>query len=79
MRLDVRDEKNCQQVVDEAAKRFGSVDILVNNAAGNYMASLEKLSVNGFRTVLDIDLLGCFNMSKAVFPRNLQTISTSSI
>lgn len=40
----------------------------MNNAAGNFMSSVENLSFNGFKTVLDIDLIGCFNVSKAVLP-----------
>lgn len=47
---------------------FGRLDVLVNNAAGNFMASSEDLSANAFRTVIDIDLQGCFNMSRAAFP-----------
>lgn len=66
MTLDVRDEVSCKNVVDQTVKRFGAIDVLVNNAAGNFMTSIETLSLNGFKTVLDIDLLGCFNMSKAV-------------
>ena len=47
--------------------RFGGLDILVNNAAGNFPASIEQLSPNGFKTVVDIDLNGTFNMTKAAF------------
>ena len=47
--------------------RCGGLDILVNNAAGNFPASLEQLSPNGFKTVVDIDLNGTFNMTKAAF------------
>lgn len=37
-------------------------------AAGNFLAPAEKLSANAFKTVVDIDLLGTFNMIKASFP-----------
>ena len=40
---------------------------MVNGAAGNFLASVEKLSMNAFKTVLDIDTVGTFNMSKACF------------
>jgi peroxisomal 2,4-dienoyl-CoA reductase len=44
------------------------LDILVNGAAGNFMALAENLSPNGFGTVIDIDLKGTFNVSRAAFP-----------
>lgn len=43
--------------------KFGKLDILVNGAAGNFLASAAKLSTNGLRTVLEIDTIGTFNMS----------------
>eukprot|EP00924_Labyrinthula_sp_SR-Ha-C_P016809 maker-scaffold_6-snap-gene-15.20-mRNA-1 protein AED:0.01 eAED:0.01 QI:135/1/1/1/1/1/3/233/289 len=63
--LDVRDENSCKSAIEQVVEKFGKIDILVNNAAGNFMVSSENLSLNAFRTVLDIDLLGTFNMSKA--------------
>jgi 2,4-dienoyl-CoA reductase [(3E)-enoyl-CoA-producing], peroxisomal len=47
---------------------FGGLDILVNGAAGNFMALAENLSPNGFGTVIDIDLKGSFNVSRAAYP-----------
>jgi NAD(P)-dependent dehydrogenase (short-subunit alcohol dehydrogenase family) len=41
--------------------------VLVCGAAGNFLAPAEKLSANGFKTVIDIDLLGSFNASRAAF------------
>ena len=40
---------------------------MVNNAAGNFPAPITKISPNGFKAVVDIDLLGTFNVSKAAF------------
>lgn len=48
-------------------KMYGKIDILVNGAAGNFLASAAKLSAKGFKTVMEIDTLGTFNMSRAVF------------
>jgi peroxisomal 2,4-dienoyl-CoA reductase len=48
-------------------EKFGRLDILVNGAAGNFLASAAKLSANGMKTVLEIDTLGTFNMSQAAF------------
>lgn len=57
--------------VDEAMKAtvaaFGRLDILVNSAAGNFLAPAAALSANGFRTVIDIDLCGTFNACRAAF------------
>ena len=41
--------------------------MLVNGAAGNFLASASKISANGFKTVMEIDTLGTFNMSQAAF------------
>jgi peroxisomal 2,4-dienoyl-CoA reductase len=65
---DVRNPEKCVEFVDKAAEIFGRVDFLVNNAAGNFSTPLENLSSNGFKTVMDIDLHGSFNMAKAAFP-----------
>lgn len=65
---DVRDFSKCENSVKQVVDRFGRLDFLVNNAAGNFMVSAEKLTPNGLATVLGIDLQGCFNMSKACLP-----------
>lgn len=62
---DVRDYASCENMIAKAVSEFGRVDILVNNAAGNFVSAAEDLTPNAFRTVLDIDLQGSFNMSKA--------------
>jgi peroxisomal 2,4-dienoyl-CoA reductase len=46
---------------------LGKLDTLVNGAAGNFLAPAAALSPNGFRTVIDIDLNGTFNTSRAAF------------
>jgi peroxisomal 2,4-dienoyl-CoA reductase len=50
------------------ADAVGGIDILVNGAAGNFICLAENLSPNGFGTVVDIDLKGTFNVSKAALP-----------
>ena len=64
---DVSKIEDCKRVCEETKERFGSIDVLVNGAAGNFLASTEKLSANGMRKVLEIDTLGTFNMSKCAF------------
>jgi len=64
---DVRDPDAVAKVIDAAASRFGKVDTLVNGAAGNFLAPAAGLSPNGFRTVVDIDLVGSFHGARAAF------------
>jgi len=64
---DVRDPEQIQKVVSATVERFGRLDTLVNGAAGNFLAATAALSPKGFRTVVEIDLLGSFNATKAAF------------
>jgi NAD(P)-dependent dehydrogenase (short-subunit alcohol dehydrogenase family) len=57
---DVRDYDALKKAIDSTVERFGSLDVLVNNAAGNFIAPTSQLSPNGWRTVIDIDLNGTF-------------------
>ena len=54
-------------VIEEVVRKFSQLDIVVNNAAGNFPVPISRLSPNGFKAVVDIDLLGTFNVSKAVY------------
>jgi len=51
---DVRKQEDAARVVDLTFKHFGRIDILVNAAAGNFLAAAEDLSPNGFRTGEDL-------------------------
>ncbi len=64
--LDVRDSSGCEECVAAALDRFGHIDILINNAAGNFLAPATRLSERGWRAVVEIVLNGTFNMSRAV-------------
>nr|MBA3503059.1 SDR family NAD(P)-dependent oxidoreductase [Deltaproteobacteria bacterium] len=64
---DVRQPDTIANAVAATADKFGKVDTVVNGAAGNFLAPAAGLSPNGFRTVIDIDLNGTFNMSRAAF------------
>ncbi len=64
---DVRDYAALEAVIAGHAEAFGGLDILVNSAAGNFLAPASTLSANGFRAVIDIDLCGTFNASRAAF------------
>ena len=64
---DVRRHDEVTAVVEEVLRRFGQLDVVVNNAAGNFPVPISDLSPNGFKAVVDIDLLGTFNVSKAAY------------
>jgi NAD(P)-dependent dehydrogenase (short-subunit alcohol dehydrogenase family) len=64
---DVRREDEVTAIVEELLATFGQLDVVVNNAAGNFPAPISDLSPNGFKAVVDIDLLGTFNVSKAAY------------
>jgi 2,4-dienoyl-CoA reductase [(3E)-enoyl-CoA-producing], peroxisomal len=65
---DVRDPVALAEVVERFRTAWGRLDLLVNGAAGNFLAPAVSLSANGFGTVIDIDLKGTFNTCKAAFP-----------
>src|SRR5690606_3270842 len=60
---DVRKEDDVQRMLEQSIVRFGQVDGLVNNAAGNFIAPTERLSANAFAAVIDIVLKGTVNCS----------------
>ncbi len=64
---DVRQPDEVESAITGAVAQFGKLDIVVNGAAGNFLCKAEELSPNGFGTVVDIDLKGTFNVSRAAF------------
>lgn len=64
--MDVRKPEDVDRMVNEAVGRFGRVDILINNAAGNFVCKAEDLSPNGWNSVINIVLNGTFYCSRAV-------------
>ena len=64
---DVRDYAAVAAAVEETVSAGGGLDILVCSAAGNFLAPAAGLSANGFRAVIDIDLCGTFNASRAAY------------
>ena len=64
---DVRQPEEVERAVASTVEQFGKIDIVVNGAAGNFLVKAEDLSPNGFGTVVDIDLKGTFNVSRAAF------------
>ncbi len=64
--MDVRDPELIENMVNEVDQTFGTIDFLVNNAAGNFICAAEDLSVNGWNTVINIVLNGTFYCSSEV-------------
>ncbi len=65
---DVRVEDSIQSATQSLVEEMGGLDILVCNAAGNFICPTEELSPNGWRTVIDIDLNGTFHCCQAALP-----------
>jgi NAD(P)-dependent dehydrogenase (short-subunit alcohol dehydrogenase family) len=63
---DVRNYDEVENVLQKAVERFGSVNALINNAAGNFISPTERLSANAFSTIIDIVLKGSVNCSLAL-------------
>lgn len=64
---DVRDMSQIQNVVKQTTDCFGQLDIVIAGAAGNFVAPAVGLSSRGFQTVVDIDLIGTYNLFRAAF------------
>ena len=66
LQCDVRDTDQVNSMVCDTLNRFDKIDILINNAAGNFISPTEMLSPGGFKAVVDIVLMGTFNCTLAV-------------
>ena len=66
IQLDVRNPEQVDEMVQRVLRHFGRIDILVNNAAGNFICRAEDLSPNGWNAVINIVLNGSFYCSRAV-------------
>ncbi len=64
---DVRDHDGVGAAFAKSVAEHGEIDILVSGAAGNFVAPFNGLSYNGFRAVIDIDLVGTFNVMRQGF------------
>lgn len=65
VQCDVRHYEEVEQMLAQVLERFGKVDILLNNAAGNFISPTERLSASAFDTIIDIVLKGSKNCSLA--------------
>jgi len=62
---DIRDEEAVAALVDSVLERHGRLDLLVNNAGGQFLAPAETISAKGFRTVTELNVQGTWNMTHA--------------
>jgi 2,4-dienoyl-CoA reductase [(3E)-enoyl-CoA-producing], peroxisomal len=69
---DVRQPEAVESAVGRAIAELGGLDIVVNNAAGNFFCHSADLSPNGFGTVIDIDAKGTWNVSRAAYQARLK-------
>jgi len=66
--LDVTDPASVQAAVDAAVKRFGGVDVLINNAGNFYAGFFEEITPEDFRAQVETNLFGPLNVTRAVLP-----------
>lgn len=70
---DVRSVDSLNAAVAESLKALGRIDFVICGAAGNFLSTVDNLSANAFKTVVDIDLLGSYNTVKATLPALKET------
>ena len=78
VQCDVRNYNEVEDMLAEVLKKFGKVDVLLNNAAGNFISPTERLSANAFDTVIDIVLKGTKNCTLAFGKHWIATKQTTS-
>jgi NAD(P)-dependent dehydrogenase (short-subunit alcohol dehydrogenase family) len=78
LQCDVRHYEEVETMLQEVLKAFGKVDVLLNNAAGNFISPTERLSANAFDTVIDIVLKGSKNCTLAFGKHWIDSKQTSA-
>jgi citronellol/citronellal dehydrogenase len=68
---DVREPEQVERLVDAALERFGAVDVLVNNAGGQFLAPAEEISLKGFRAVHRLAVDAAWDLTRTVAERSL--------
>lgn len=67
VQADVRNYENVESVVAKTLEHFGALDIMIANAAGNFVVPAAEMSPNAWKTVIDIDLNGTFYCARASY------------
>jgi NAD(P)-dependent dehydrogenase (short-subunit alcohol dehydrogenase family) len=78
VQCDVRHYEEVEAMLQEVLKTYGKVDVLLNNAAGNFISPTERLSANAFDTIIDIVLKGSKNCTLAFGKHWIDTKQESS-
>jgi len=65
---DVREPESIKQGMAEIYEAWGEFDLVISGAAGNFPSLAMDMSANGFKSVIDIDLLGTFHVMQAIYP-----------
>ncbi|MCL8006493.1 SDR family oxidoreductase [Gelidibacter japonicus] len=78
LQCDVRNYDEVEAMLKDAVKKFGKVDVLLNNAAGNFISPTERLSANAFDTIIDIVLKGTKNCTLAFGKHWIDTKQTNT-
>ncbi len=68
VRADVRDPADAQRLVDDTVKRFGGVDVLVNNAGIGKFGHVADMSLDDWRQIIETNLSGVFYCTRAALP-----------
>lgn len=68
LKLDVTDAAEVKQVASEAEKRFGQVDVLINNAGYGYLSAVEEGEDDAVRKLMETNFFGLVEMTKAILP-----------
>ena len=81
---DVTNFEDCKQMIESAIKEFGKIDVLINNAGITKDMLLARMKKEDFKQVIDVNLVGTFNMTKNVISymmkaRNGRIINISSV
>ncbi|KAL2010311.1 hypothetical protein VTN00DRAFT_6118 [Thermoascus crustaceus] len=77
--VDVRSFDSLKRAVDRCVEELGGIDFVIAGAAGNFLASINQLSVNAFKSVIDIDILGSYNTLKATMPHLLKSAAKHKV
>ncbi|MGB3776014.1 MAG: SDR family NAD(P)-dependent oxidoreductase, partial [Leeuwenhoekiella sp.] len=78
VQCDVRDYEQVEAMREKCIKEFGKVDVLLNNAAGNFISPTERLSAHAFDVIIDIVLKGSKNCTLAFGKHWIDTKQSSS-
>lgn len=70
--INIRDEESVEKGVDNILSKAGKIDFLVNNAGGQFVSPAESISTKGWNAVIDTNLNGTYNMSKALYLKSMK-------